>query len=102
MKTLFTREEHTLQAGQMLSGVAVAANSLQVVHGHVWLTVEGELIDYWLAAGDTLLLPAGRRVVLEAEGVASIVKTTSQAKAPASIWARLAASLSLPGQAAHC
>lgn len=108
MKTLFTRELHTIGAGQLLSGVADQAKTLQVEHGQVWLTVEGELDDYWLGSGDTLVLPAGRNIVLEADGSASVVTTRNNTthSPQASFWsalaARLAAGLHLPGQSAHC
>ncbi len=100
MKTLFTREFHTLHTGQLLSGIAHQGKNLHVVHGNVWLTVEGELDDYWLAAGDSLALPAGRNIVLEADGGASVVETSNLATTSSqpSFWARLTAGLKLPGQ----
>jgi quercetin dioxygenase-like cupin family protein len=40
--------------------------TLQVMAGQVWVTVEGDLRDYWLAAGDTFELKRGERVWVSA------------------------------------
>lgn len=38
--------------------------SLQVLQGVLWLTVEGEPADHWLHAGETFEIRAGQRVWL--------------------------------------
>jgi hypothetical protein len=40
--------------------------TLNVVRGRVWLTVEGSPDDYWLAAGDSFALEPDKLVVIEA------------------------------------
>lgn len=57
----------TLMSGQLLSITLDVNLILRIDCGLVWLTIEGDEFDYWLAAGDTLMLPAGRHIVLEAE-----------------------------------
>lgn len=46
------------------------AHQLRVQHGRLWLTLDGSLLapseDWVLQAGDSRLLPAGRRVLVEA------------------------------------
>jgi hypothetical protein len=73
MKTLFAGEMLTIPAGRAVSGMVECAGAIQVVAGCVWLTVEGEQDDYWLAAGESISVRAGRLVVLEADRVASRV-----------------------------
>ncbi len=34
---------------------------IEVAHGALWLTIEGDAEDYWLDAGQSFLLPAGTR-----------------------------------------
>lgn len=34
---------------------------VEVAHGTLWLTIEGDAEDYWLDAGQSFLLPAGTR-----------------------------------------
>jgi quercetin dioxygenase-like cupin family protein len=40
--------------------------TLQVMAGQVWLTVEGDLRDYWLSSGETFELGRGARVWVSA------------------------------------
>ncbi len=50
--------------------VGPGARAIQVLEGRLWLTSPGNArdasIDVWLVAGDTLELPAGLEVVMEA------------------------------------
>jgi quercetin dioxygenase-like cupin family protein len=34
---------------------------VEVAHGVLWLTIEGDAEDYWLDAGQSFLLPAGAK-----------------------------------------
>ncbi|VVE68099.1 hypothetical protein PCA31118_02776 [Pandoraea captiosa] len=43
---------------------AAAPQSLQVLQGLLWLTVEGEHADHWLSAGETFEIRGGQRVWL--------------------------------------
>jgi quercetin dioxygenase-like cupin family protein len=42
------------------------ALTLQVMAGEVWLTVQGDLRDYWLSAGETFELKRGDRAWVSA------------------------------------
>ena len=42
------------------------ALTLQVMAGEVWLTVQGDLRDYWLSAGETFELSRGERAWVSA------------------------------------
>lgn len=72
MQTLFDKELLTIQAGQVVSGIAPCNRILRVTRGRVWLTVEGLPEDYWLDAGQTFRLYPGPLVVIEADRQASI------------------------------
>lgn len=91
MTKLFTKEMHSLMPGQAVSGVAAHPETLCVLRGRVWLTVEGVAHDYWLCAGDMFTAPPGRLVVIEgdlADSRLQVVATRHAADAPA-LGARL-------------
>jgi quercetin dioxygenase-like cupin family protein len=44
----------------------VRPSMLTVTEGEVWLTLEGDSEDYWLAAGDAFALPEGARAWISA------------------------------------
>jgi hypothetical protein len=67
MTILFANREHTLHAGQVLSGSAGHACTLKVEHGQIWLTIEGQQEDHWLSASDAIAIEPGRLVVVEAQ-----------------------------------
>ncbi|OGB27639.1 MAG: hypothetical protein A3I66_07165 [Burkholderiales bacterium RIFCSPLOWO2_02_FULL_57_36] len=73
MSTLFTQNSHTVEHGQVLSGIARHAKTLHVASGLVWITIEGLPEDHWLCGGDMLLIPPDRLVVIEAEKCISLV-----------------------------
>lgn len=73
MRGLFTKQRLSLEAGQTRSGIANRAQTLRIVDGRVWITVEGIKHDYWLSAGDIFTTIPGRLIVLEADGIASVV-----------------------------
>lgn len=72
MRGLFTNNTLSVPAGQAVSGVADGAQTLRVLRGRVWLTVEGIAHDYFLHAGDTFTAIPGRMIVVEADQDASI------------------------------
>ncbi|WP_317205314.1 DUF2917 domain-containing protein [Janthinobacterium sp.] len=88
MRELFANSLN-LQAGQAVSGVARKTRSLRIASGRVWITVEGELSDYWLDAGATFCVPAGRLVVIEADKLDSRVDFLSRPSAAAGLAAQL-------------
>lgn len=57
----------TLSTGQALrlSG-SREVRQLRVLRGRLWVTITDEPGDHWLQPGESLTLPPGRRVVLEA------------------------------------
>ena len=67
MRGLFTNGSLTIGAGKAVSGIARKPQTLRVVSGRVWLTLEGIPHDYWLHAGDTFEVTPGRLVVIEAD-----------------------------------
>ena len=97
MSNKFANLSYTIAAGSAVSGKLEQARAIQVVCGRVWLTVEGDRNDYWLEAGQTFTVPAGRLVVLEADRQASRIQTLA---APAAVAARRPAAQHLQTQAA--
>lgn len=75
MRSLFTTKSLIIPAGQAVSGIAKEAQTLRVVSGRVWITIEGISQDYWLFTGDTLVVPPGQLAVVEAEAANSAVET---------------------------
>jgi hypothetical protein len=68
MATLFTKESTLLACNQVVSGVAPEATTVRITKGRVWLTIAGRHQDYWLYAGETMVVPAHCLIVLEASG----------------------------------
>lgn len=68
MRGIFTKQYINIDAGDAVSGIANRARTLRILHGRVWLTVEGISHDYWLSEGDSFPVPPGLRIVLEADG----------------------------------
>lgn len=66
MRILFTNSRLNIKTGTTVSGISSQAETLKVVSGRVWVTIEGCKDDYWLAAGETLVVEAGKLVVIEA------------------------------------
>lgn len=74
MRTLFTTKSLDIPVGQAVSGIAKEAQTLRVVSGRVWITIEGISQDYWLSTGDKLVVPSGQLTVIEAESANSEVE----------------------------
>lgn len=72
MRGLFTNNTMSLACGQAVSGIASRAQTLRILRGRVWITVEGIAHDYFLHAGDTFTAIPGRLVVLEADRDAGV------------------------------
>lgn len=73
MRKLFTKSTLCVAAGSTVSGMSTESETLQVTAGRVWVTVEGDLDDYWLQAGESITVNAGRLIVIEADKVESRV-----------------------------
>jgi hypothetical protein len=67
MRILFTNSTLNIETGTTVSGISNHAETLNVMKGRVWVTVEGSPDDYWLGKGDSLTIEAGRLVVIEAD-----------------------------------
>ncbi|HYD81145.1 MAG TPA: DUF2917 domain-containing protein [Paucimonas sp.] len=67
MRDLFTNSARIVEAGAARSGIASRPQTLQIVSGSAWVTIEGETHDYWLSTGDALDVCPGRLVVVEAD-----------------------------------
>lgn len=81
MRELFTKENLSLVPGQAVSGIAARAETLRVLQGRVWLTVEGVAHDYWLCAGDTFTAQPGCLVVVEADRADSRIELIAARRA---------------------
>ena len=66
MTNLFANHSSMIAPGSVVSGVADREQTLRIICGHVWITIEGSARDYWLSAGDSLQIAPGRLVVIEA------------------------------------
>lgn len=88
MRKVFTDSPIVVNAGSAWSGIASRPETLQIVSGSAWVTVEGERSDYWLSSGDTLDIVPQRLVVIEPDHGDSRVATV--ATAPHGIGGRLA------------
>ena len=62
MRILFTNSTLNIKSGMTVSGVSNQRESLSVVRGRVWVTVEGSPDDYWLGAGDPKLARRATRL----------------------------------------
>ena len=69
MKILQTNHSLALLPMQTLSFRSQASLWLRVDIGSVWLTAQGKLEDYWLHAGDSVVLDANPHLVLEAGNI---------------------------------
>jgi hypothetical protein len=66
MRILFTNSTLNIKDGVTVSGVSNRRETLNVLQGRVWVTIEGSPDDYWLAAGDSFVVEPGKLVVIEA------------------------------------
>jgi hypothetical protein len=68
MATLFTKDSTRLASSQTASGIARQATTMRITKGCVWLTIAGRQQDYWLYAGESVVVPARLLTVIEAAG----------------------------------
>ena len=76
----------------------VRGMQVRVTQGRVWLTRDGDLKDYFLGAGDAMVLDSGGLVVLYGLSDASL-RFHEPARAPG-IWSGLLARISWIGEQA--
>lgn len=98
MTNNFANPSYRIIAGEILSGTAERARKIEVACGRIWLTIAGQTDDYWLNAGESMLIPAGHFVVIEADqqaslielsAVSSVINLKDQAYAPTGMLQRL-------------
>ena len=81
-----------LGAGQALTlAAARAPRRLQVTHGRLWLTQEGDPDDHFIAAGEDLALCGPGAVVLESDGAVDAVFSVGFGPAPVPVIAQASA-----------
>jgi hypothetical protein len=85
MRNLFTNPSPFVNAGKARSGITLRRQTLQIVNGSAWITVEGEPDDYWLSSGDALDVRPGRLVVVEANRGDVVLNIASSTTSPG-IW----------------
>ncbi len=79
MRILFTNSTLHIKDGMTVSGVSNRRETLNVVRGRMWVTVEGSTDDYWLGAGDTFSVEPDKLVVIEAyHGDGQVFLSTEQ------------------------
>jgi hypothetical protein len=66
MRILFTNSTLNIKDGMTVSGVSNHRETLNVLRGRLWVTVEGSPDDHWLGAGDSFVVEPGKLVVIEA------------------------------------
>ena len=76
MKNLTTNTSLTLPPKSLLSASAESAMCLQIESGLVWITIEDDAYDYWLATGDSLIIPPLKQVVIEADSQVSQIQVS--------------------------
>jgi hypothetical protein len=60
-------QQYQLSAGSVVSFRLASARLLVVRHGLVWITQEGRSEDFWLRAGDGIIVSSTQLLVIEAE-----------------------------------
>ncbi|HTN65251.1 MAG TPA: DUF2917 domain-containing protein [Burkholderiaceae bacterium] len=80
MGNLFATHSLKIAANHAVSGIAKHGQTLRVICGQVWITIEGSVEDYWLSSGESLELTPGRLVVIEADRLDSRVSVPAPAK----------------------
>ena len=75
-----------LQREGLMNLRAPKGSTIECETGLVWVTQEGEPDDYWLPAGQSLVLPRSGRIVIEA---AQSSRITLQRAETASRWLAL-------------
>lgn len=80
---------------------------IEALHGTIWITIAGELTDFALAPGQSLVLPSGRLTLVEAIGCGKV--RVEQPPSIGGAWSRLSAHWRRPpitskqcGTALHC
>lgn len=95
MQNIPAQESLSLAPRQLMSLWLEQEQAIQVVCGLVWITIEADVTDYWLAAGETLLLAQHRHIVIEAGPERSRIDVLPQRIKPAVLARHTAGNLKL-------
>ena len=83
MQDISPEESMSIAPRQLVSLLLAQSRTIRVVCGRVWLTIEADVNDYWLSAGDTLVLAPGRHIVIEADPAVSCIDVPAPSLMPA-------------------
>lgn len=83
MQNISAEKSLSITPGKLVSLTLDQGRAIRIACGRVWVTIEGDVNDYWLCAGDTLALPAGRHIVIEADPAFSRIEWLPQCATPA-------------------
>ncbi|HEY8101156.1 MAG TPA: DUF2917 domain-containing protein [Burkholderiaceae bacterium] len=73
MQNISAEESLSLAPCQLVSIRLEESRAVRMMNGRVWITIEADLTDYWLSVGETLVLPRGRHIVIEADSQHSCI-----------------------------
>jgi len=83
MQNISAEESLSLAPCQLVSIRLEQKLVIRTVSGRIWITIETDVNDYWLSAGETLVLPRGRHIVIEADSERSCIDFLSHWVSPA-------------------
>ena len=83
MQKISAEQSLSITPGKLVSLMLDQGRTIRIACGRVWVTIEGDVNDYWLCAGDTLALAAVRHIVIEADPAFSRIDWLPQCAAPA-------------------
>lgn len=85
MQNISAEELLPLAPCQLVSIRLEENRTIRVVSGRVWITIETDVNDYWLFVGETLALPRGRHIVIEADSGHSCIDFLPQWVSPVAL-----------------
>ena len=96
MQDISAEESLSLAPRKLVSLMLEQSRTIRVVCGRVWLTIEADVNDYWLSAGDTLMLAPGKHIVIEADPVLCCIDVLPACLEPAVSALRAPVNATLP------
>lgn len=85
MQNISAEESLSLAPCQLVSMRLEESHVIRVMSGRVWITIEADLNDYWLCAGQALALPRDRHIVIEADSQHSCIDFLPQWISPVTL-----------------
>lgn len=80
MQDIADEESLSIAPFQLVSLGLEQQHTIRILCGQVWITIEADVHDYWLAAGETMVLPQHRHIVIEASAQHSSIDVRPQAQ----------------------